>query len=216
MNFEVIAASGDDRSNVVAENGSIRKDDLEDTTPDSPATHADEEEHRTREDEDVPLLLLTKSQQRYAWFMSDVLLYICILNLANEFVRNIYIARFSNSLGVAVVLKLVLGAIQAIEHHIKHLMCDVWNRKFVGAVCMWLVVFSSKFLILWIDDVIFRSQVDLGYFWEILILSLVLVLSSILSRWIFAQLGRLDRRRDNNALTPENGATTREQSNAEG
>jgi hypothetical protein len=137
---------------------------------------------------------LTKWQRRYAWFVSDVLLYIVILNLASELVRNIHIERFSISLFVAVVLKLVLDAIQYLEHHVKHICCDRLGRKFLGAFAMWLIIFSSKFLILWIDDVIFGSQVDLGYFWEILILSLVLVLASIGSRWFFFQLGRWDQK----------------------
>lgn len=136
---------------------------------------------------------LTKWQRRYAWFSSDVLLYIVILNLASELVSNIRIDRFSNSLLVAVVLKLVLDAIQFLEHKVRHLCCDQWGRKMLGAFTMWLIIFSSKFLILWIDDVIFGSAVDLGYFWEILILSLLLVLASIGSRWLFHWLGRCDR-----------------------
>jgi hypothetical protein len=198
MNFEVVEIDGGDDFLSSAPD-SMRTKDLEEpaaAASDPPAMHADDTRHRSHTTEDAPILVLTKRQAYYAWFMSDVLLYVCILNLSSEWVRNIHIERFSISLFVAVVLKLVLNAIQAMEHHIKHLVCDVWNRKLIGAFCMWLVVFSSKFLILWIDDVIFRSQVELGYFWEILILSLVLVLSSIMSRWLFGQLGRWDTQND--------------------
>jgi hypothetical protein len=209
MNFEVVAVNDEEPSN--APDLTRRKEDDE-MPADPPAVPADDDaaEHRTTED--APRIL-TKYQEHYAWFMSDILLYVCILNLSSELVRNIHIERFSISLFVAVVLKLVLGAIQAVEHHIQHIVCDVWNRKFIGAFCMWLVVFSSKFLILWIDDVIFRSQVELGYFWEILILSLVLVLSSILSRWLFGQLGRWDIQ---SKLAISDQPSTMEQSNGAG
>lgn len=139
---------------------------------------------------------VTKWQHRYAGFASDVLLYIVILNLASELVPNITIERFSISLFVAIVLKLILDAIQYLEHAAKHLFCDQMGRKVLGALSMWLIVFSSKFLILWVDDVIFGSKVELGYFWEILILSAVLLLSSLASRCLFDKLGEWDRTND--------------------
>lgn len=76
---------------------------------DAPATTSASTHNNTAMDEeqDDHPKPLTKWQRRYAWFTSDVLLYIVILNLASEFVRNIHIGRFSNSLLVAVVLKLV-------------------------------------------------------------------------------------------------------------
>jgi hypothetical protein len=175
------------------------KNDLVVTDP--PAMHADDRAHQpgtfasagtTATTTDDSPIVLRKWQQWYGWFMSDVLLYIVVLNLASELVQNIHINRFSISLFVAVVLKLVLSAIQSFEHYIKHLCCDVWNRKILGGFVMWLIIFSSKFLLLWIDDVIFGSQVDLGYFWEILILSFTLIIASLTSRMLFQQLGRWD------------------------
>ena len=55
---------------------------------------------------------------------------------------------------------------------------------------MWLIVFGSKFLILWIDEMIFGKFVELGRFWSILIISLVLMLSEKASRALFKRLGK--------------------------
>ena len=60
---------------------------------------------------------------------------------------------------------------------------------------MWLVIFLSKFLILWMDDVIFGRLVDLGGFLEIMILSFVLLVSEKLSRFSYNKLGDWERSR---------------------
>ena len=69
------------------------------------------------------------------------------------------------------------------------------NRKIIGAFLMWLVIFLSKFLILWMDDVIFGRLVDLGGFFEIMILSFVLLVSEKLSRFSYNKLGDWERSR---------------------
>ena len=137
----------------------------------------------------------TRWQRWYGWFVSDVLIYTVVLNLANELVSTIRIDRFSISLFVAVTLKVVLDCIQYLEHKAEQYFCHDLNRKFIGGLIMWLIVFGSKFLILWIDDVIFGSLVDLGYFWSILGLSLVLMLAQKLSRGFYHMLGVWERRR---------------------
>lgn len=124
-------------------------------------------------------------------------MYVVILNLAAELVRNIHVNRFSISLCVAIMLKLVMDSIQYLEHKIHHLFCEQLGRKIIGGFFMWLVIFSSKFLILWMDDVIFGDQVELGYFWEIMVLSAVLLASEKLVRFLFDWLGRWERQRAN-------------------
>ena len=154
-----------------------------------------EDEEGEKEEKEEPASPPTRWQRWYGWFLSDVLIYTVVLNLANELVSTIRIDRFSISLFVAVTLKVVLDCIQYLEHKAEHIFCHNLNRKFIGGLIMWLIVFGSKFLILWIDDVIFGSLVDLGYFWSILGLSLVLMLSQKLSRWLYRMLGVWERRR---------------------
>jgi len=165
-----------------------------------PAAQNDDEGSKNQDDpeekEEGVMVELTPWQRYYAWFVSDVLLYIVVLNLASELVQNIRIDHFSISLFVAVTLKVVLDIIQWIEHKIQHLFCHKLGRKVLGALFMWLVVFSSKFLLLWLDDYVFGKHVKLGYIWEILVLSAVLMIVEKLSRFLFRKLGEWERKRN--------------------
>lgn len=131
----------------------------------------------------------TPLQSYYGWFVCDVLLCIVVLNLAAELDSNIVVKRFSISIFTAIVLKLLLDAIEWIEHHLHHLICVQWERKLLGALAMWSVTFSSKFLFLWLDDVIFGDYIELGYVWEIVILSGVLVAVEKIARILYNIIG---------------------------
>lgn len=150
-----------------------------------------------------------------AQFLMDVLTYILVLNLAAELVDNIKMEHFSISIFVAVVLKLIMNAIQYLEHEIQHFFCVRLERKIMGAFFMWLVVFSSKFLFLWLDDVIFGENVELGYIWEILILSAVLIITEKLNRILFYKLGDVYRVRHPDDGGDEGKEEVRSTSNAE-
>jgi hypothetical protein len=140
-----------------------------------------------------PQSLPTPWQRYFGWFLADVLMYIVVLNLAAELVDNIRVERFSISIFVAVVLKIILDLIQMLEHRLQHLFCVQLERKVLGAFLMWLVVFSSKFLFLWMDDAIFSEQVELGYIWEIMVLSVVLIVVEKLLRFAYHQVGKWDK-----------------------
>lgn len=95
----------------------------------------------------------------------DVLIYVTVLNLADEWVATIKMKGYSHTIFVAIVLKLVMELIQYAEHKIQHFFCVRLERKIVGAFVMWLVVFSSKFLFLALDDYVFGDDVELGDIW---------------------------------------------------
>ena len=76
----------------------------------------------------------TPWQSYYGWFVCDVLLCIVVLNLAAELVSNIHVERFSISIFTAMVLKLILDAIEWIEHYLHHLICVQWERKNLGSL----------------------------------------------------------------------------------
>jgi hypothetical protein len=159
-------------------------------------THAASQQPDGGEDSQPTPPVVTKSQRAAAWFLTDVLVFIVVLNLSAELVDQIVIDRFSISIFVALVLKVVLDVIHAAEHAIKHFFCVQRRRKILGAFFMWSILFVSKFLILWIDDVIFGSHVELGSIWVIVILSAVLMVAALAVRLVFRQLGVWDRSKE--------------------
>ena len=140
-------------------------------------------------DADEPIIL-TLAQAQYGFFMSDCLLYLVVLNMAAEFVETVVVQSFSISILMAITLKIFLEIGFAIEHWIKHLCCVKLNRKILGSILMWAVIFASKFVILWIDDAIFGRWVELGKFVNVIILCLVMVAVQRISRFLFFQLGK--------------------------
>ena len=62
---------------------------------------------------------------------------------------------------------------------------------------MWLVVFSSKFLFLWLDDYIFGSHVELGGLIEIIVLSAVLMASEKVTKILWDKIGQGDHLEQN-------------------
>jgi uncharacterized membrane protein YvlD (DUF360 family) len=163
---------------------------------DTLATPSDtERDHEKNEAQDNDPLKLppTPWQLFVGWFLIDVSVNIVVLNLAAEIVSTIIIDHFSISIFVAIVLTLFLNLIQYLEHKVQYFFCVRLHRKCLGGFFMWLTVFLSKFVILWVDEVIFGEHVQLGKFWSILILSIVLMLCEKLTRFLYIKLGDWDR-----------------------
>jgi uncharacterized membrane protein YvlD (DUF360 family) len=145
------------------------------------------------EEEEVIYKPVTPHQRIIGWFLLNVLVNLVLLNAAAELVDSIVIDRFGISIFVSVVLTLLLRLIQWLEHRIQHFFCVQRGRKIIGGFVMWLVIFSSKFLILWVDDYIFGPLVELGGFWEIIILSVVLMAADAGTHLLWAKIGDWDR-----------------------
>ncbi|CAB9523787.1 expressed unknown protein [Seminavis robusta] len=137
-------------------------------------------------------------QTIFAWGLMDVCLYVTVINLFVEYVPQMTIQdySFTISLFTAVVLKLVLEGVHFLQHTFKNLFCGThkpWWSKPLGAFFIWLVLFGSKFLILWIDETIFHKWVDLGGVKLIMLLSIVLMIAEKVLRIGWAQLGQPER-----------------------
>ena len=62
---------------------------------------------------------ITRSQALFASWVTDVLLYIVILNLFIEYVPKVITESFTISIFTAVVLKLLIEVISRLEHRIR-------------------------------------------------------------------------------------------------
>ena len=124
---------------------------------------------------------LNNRQTLFIGYMLCVLVDLVVLNLYVEFWDKVVIDSFLLSLLTAGVLQLLLKIVMKIEHRI----ATYFNAKEgTGAKVMrwlsaWAVVFGSKFVMLWIVDIVFGEHVELGG-----IISFYAVIFSI----IFAEL----------------------------
>lgn len=83
----------------------------------------------------------------FALVMTDIL----VLNLFAEFWDRVHISSFSISIGAALILQVLLKLTVLLEHKVSGFFKD---RKHRGAralklLSLWLVLFGSKFVILW-------------------------------------------------------------------
>lgn len=123
--------------------------------------------------------VVTSRQLYYVDFLMDVLVYTAILNLFDEFVDSVTIDSFTVSLLTAVVMKGLIDAIEFLMDSVKGRFGDKEGTaaRAVTITLMWVILFLSKFAILWVVDIIFEDDVDLGGFFQVLVMVLVMMLA---------------------------------------
>ena len=135
---------------------------------------------------------VTRSQALFASWVTDVLLYIVILNLFVQYVPKVITESFTISIFTAVVLKLLIEVISRLEHRIRGWFDrregQVWRA--LGVATMFCILFLSKFVVLEVIDIIFGERVSLGGFIEVMVLVLSLILGRLGVRWVYDRLGK--------------------------
>ena len=137
-------------------------------------------------------VIITRKQEIYFDWMSDVLIYTVVLNLFVEHVDNVVIDSFTISLLTAVLLKILLDIVMRAEHTVK----GFWGDKegtlasILGAVSLIAILFFGKLMILWVVDIVFGDHVELGHFIEVVALVLALMITRELVHRLFLALGK--------------------------
>jgi hypothetical protein len=127
----------------------------------------------------------------YADFMMDVLVYTVVLNLFVEYVDEVVIDSFTVSLLTAIVLKLLVDLLQYLVDQAKGYFSQK-EGKFAHLALVLsalAVMFFGKIAILVIVAIIFEDDVDLGGFFNVLILVVVMMIGRRASGAVFLRLG---------------------------
>ena len=136
-------------------------------------------------------ITITTAQRRFASWMTDVLVYIVVLNLFVEHHRAIEIDSFTISIFTAILLKLMLDLIGRFEHRMRHWFQQregtAWTV--LGYVAFFAVLFLGKLLILEVVDIVFGDNVELGHFLDVVILIITMIAARELFAWIYRRLG---------------------------
>ena len=136
-------------------------------------------------------VVITKRQRQYVSWTSDVLVYIVVLNLFVEFVDAIVIDSFWISILTAILLKGLLDIIVRLEHRVG----DYFDKKggsffkIIGIATKFLILFTSKLIILEVVDIVFGEHVDLGHFIDVLLLILAMMATKAIMRKLYLSLG---------------------------
>jgi hypothetical protein len=141
----------------------------------------------------LPIASLTPTRRQTIFFSwtKDVLIYVVVLNLFVEYVDAVVIDSFTTSVFTAILLKTLLEVILGIEHRVAHFFAARPGNlsKFLRVMSTWLLLFSSKFLILKVEDLVFGDHVELGTFAHVLGLVIALMVSRQIVQRIYSALG---------------------------
>jgi heme-degrading monooxygenase HmoA len=137
------------------------------------------------------VVTITSKQQQFMSWASDVLVYIVVLNLFVEFVDAIVIESFWISILTAVLLQALLSMVVGLEHRVGAFferMGGTWSR-IAEVTAKFVILFTSKLLILEIVNVVFGDQVELGHFLDVLLLIIAMMGVRAIAQRIYVGLG---------------------------
>lgn len=109
----------------------------------------------------------------------DVFVYVVVLNLAIQYLPQVISENFTLSLLTAVLLKGALEVVLILKGALLAQLRGATHRlaRAALAVALWVVAAGSKFVVLWLIDVVFVGAVSLGGFLPVTLLIVVLLLS---------------------------------------
>ena len=144
-----------------------------------------------REIGDQDAHVMTRAQQRFASWMTDVLVYIIVLNLFVEWVDGVVIDSFTISILTAVLLKVLLDLVIGVEQGVSAFFerREGTAAKLGQILAVWAILFGSKFVLLEVVDIVFGDDVELGGLVEVILLVIALMAARELFALIYTRLG---------------------------
>jgi hypothetical protein len=134
---------------------------------------------------------ISKKQDIFLSWMSDVLIYIVVLNLFVEYLPAVIIESFAVSILTAILLKILLDFVMGIEHHVHSFFEQKEGAVYrvLGTVSLFTILFLGKLLILEVVNFVFGDHVKLGHFLEVVALVLALMITRRLVHAFYLRLG---------------------------
>ena len=134
---------------------------------------------------------ISKKQDIFFSWTSDVLIYTVVLNLFVGHVDNVVIDSFTISILTAVLLKVLLDVVTRTEHRVHHFFSQREGAVYrvLGTVSIFAILFVGKLFILEVVNLVFGDHVELGHFIEVVALVLALMITRRLFRKFYLWLG---------------------------
>ena len=138
---------------------------------------------------------MNHAQATFVRYFTAILIDLVVLNLFAEHWEAVYVSNFTITLAAAALLQVLLKLTMAIEHRV----AEFWNArpggsaKFMRYFSAWLILFSSKFLILWAVELAFAGNIAFRGVAHgvvaIIVVLVVMVLAELVAVRIFNWLG---------------------------
>ena len=134
---------------------------------------------------------VTRAQELFASWVTDVLVYVMVLELFVQYLPRVITESFTVSILTAVVLKLLIDGIARLEHraHGWFQRREGSGWRVLGLLTMFSILFISKFVVLEVVDIVFGDRVTLGGFIEVAFLVVTMILARQGVTWSYRRLG---------------------------
>lgn len=134
---------------------------------------------------------ISKKQDIFVSWVSDVLIYIVVLNLFVEYLPSVIIESFTISILTAVLLKILLDLVMGIEHNVHSFFEQKEGAVYqaMGTVSLLAILFLGKLFIIEAVNFVFGDHVELGHFIEVVALVLALMITQRLVHGLYLRLG---------------------------
>ena len=137
---------------------------------------------------DFEITTLTNAQRWFLSWVTDILVYIVVLNLFNEFVDAIQIGSFWESVLAATLMKALIVVVGEVEHRVRHFFTAGGYNKILMVLALWAVLFFGKLIILTLVDLAFENVSFHSLLEEILLIVTMIVASAVV--WlVYDKLG---------------------------
>lgn len=100
-------------------------------------------------------------QQFFLKYLTWTLVDLMVLNFFAEYWDKVTITSFGVSLFIAIVLQVLLKMTISLEHRISHFMKsnEKLDKKILHIFSTWFVLFASKFVMLWVLQLLFGDAI---------------------------------------------------------
>ena len=129
-------------------------------------------------------------QQIFLKYLTWTLVDLTVLNFFSEYWDKVTITSFGVSLFVAIVLQALLKMTIALEHRISDYMKsnEKLNKKVLHIFSTWFVLFASKFVMLWVLQVLFGDAIVFAGAYHGVVAFIVLVIAILAVEYLFTRL----------------------------
>ena len=134
---------------------------------------------------------LNNKQEIFRNMLVGILLYSVILGFFNDYTNILHTGTYSTTFALAIVMQILTfftfiakdKVIDWFNSREKH------NNRIWLIFSVWLVIFLSKFVFLWVIDFVFRGTVEISGFFGLLIIVVILTIAQKILEMIYNKLG---------------------------
>jgi len=136
--------------------------------------------------------IFTAKQLLFKEVFVGTLIYAVVLGFFNDYTPIVYAKSFSIIFYAAIVLELLTYLAFLLKNTIVSWLKNHqgWIYKVLLFFCVWLVLFLSKFIFIWVIDMVFGNDINIYGFFGIFTVVLCVTVIHKLPDTVFIKLGR--------------------------